>query len=272
MYPDRLSEEKRHYFSEEEYFQGKFNYVHTYLHKNYKYKMHSHQFYEINIITVGKGRHYIEDTVLDTSVGDVFVIPPSVKHGYYPEGELNIYHVLIKNEFFERYSEEISEIDGFDLLFNIEPQIRRASGKNFNLNAGAHLLCTFKDELERMENMQKEGRFVHLNALALAFVCRLCEKIRGLDYSEKDILDTAEYIRNNLENRLTVEELSKFSHMSSATLNRHFKAVLGVSPMKYALNCRVEKARNLVATRKYCRTAVAQMCGFYDIAHMNKYI
>ena len=110
MYPERLENDTEQiYFSEKEYFDGKFNFIHTYLHTNYKYKMHSHQFYEINIIVSGEGRHYIENTSLETGVGDVFVLPPEVRHGYFSEGRLDIYHILIKKDFLVRYAEELAE-------------------------------------------------------------------------------------------------------------------------------------------------------------------
>ena len=184
MYPERLEDDKnQQYFHESEYFCGKFNFVHTYLHKNYKYRMHAHQFYEINLIVSGEGKHYIENTSLDVKAGDVFVIPPETRHGYYSEKELNIYHVLLKKDFLTRYSEEIEEIEGFNILFDIEPNIRKSSGASFNLNVGRGDIDSFLYELEQMISAEKGESYVHLNALTLALLCRLCEKMRHYELS-----------------------------------------------------------------------------------------
>ncbi|MBQ8409585.1 MAG: AraC family transcriptional regulator [Clostridia bacterium] len=275
MFPERLENDTEQiYFSEDEYFCGNFNYIHTYLHTNYKYKMHAHQFYEINIVASGKGRHYIEDTSLDAEMGDVFVIPPGVSHGYYSEGELDIYHVLIKKDFLARYAEELAEIEGFEILFNIEPEIRRSSGKALNLNVGSPDFVSFKAELERMKNIEASGRFVYLNALTIVFICRLCRRICGSisESCEKEIVGVMEYIRNNLDRKLSLSELSSRAHMSTATLNRRFRSSVGMSPIEYILSCRVARAKELISESNIRRTDIAQICGFYDVAHMNKYL
>lgn len=275
MYPDKLEyDQGNKFFSEEDFFEGDFNYIHTYLHIDYKYRMHSHQFYEINMISEGCGRHYIENNFLDTAVGDVFVIPPGVNHGYYSDKKLNIYHVLIKSEFFSRYAEELSQINGFDILFDIEPQIRLTAGKTLNLNIGDYMVPVFKDALEEMISIEKSGNYVYLNALTMAFVCRLCERMCGAvsQSCEKDIVGVMEYIKNNLDAKITLDLLAGFAHMSPATLNRRFRAVTGHSPMDYVLSCRVSKARKLISENTRGKTDIANICGFYDVSHMNKYL
>ena len=275
MYPKTIEkEENQNYFSEAEYFDGKFNYIHSYLHTDYKYKMHSHQFYEINIIMSGKGKHYIEKSAIDITEGDVFVIPPEVGHGYLSESTLDIFHILIKTEFLHRYSEELAEIDGFDLLFDIEPQIRQGSGKNFNINSGPHIISSFGETLLEMSRAERQGRYAYLNILTLAFISRLCERICGdfSDISESDIVGVMEYIKNNLDEKITIDGLSEFAHMSPSTLTRKFKTVTGQSPLNYVLCCRIAKAKKLIEKADMRKTEIAYVCGFYDIAHMNKYL
>ncbi len=275
MYPEKLEKDtSRDYFSENEFFDEKFNYVHVYLHGNYKYKMHSHQFYEINLVVSGKGRHYIENASLDTVTGDVFVIPPEIHHGYYSEEHLDIYHVLIKKDFMLRYAEELSGIKGFDILFDFEPMIRKNSGRELNLNVGLGEMSAFKSELERMISVEKSKRYVYLNALTMAFICRLCTRIsRAISSSkESEILEVMEYVKNNLDERITVDDLCRHAHLSAATLNRRFKAAVGQSPMEYVLASRVMRAREMILEGRLNRTEIAQACGFYDLSHMNKYI
>lgn len=276
MNPERLgAESEQRYFSDGEYFEGKFNYIRTYLHANYKCKMHSHQFYEMNIIASGQGMHYIENTRLSAKTGDVFVVPPGVSHGYYSLENLDIYHVLIKTDFLSRYAEELAEIEGFNILFDIEPYVRCASGKNYNLNLSASDLAVLRKELDKMIRAESDGRYVYLNALTLAFICRLCKRVSGNVMSlgeSAEILGIMEYIKTNIGQKLTLDGIAAFANMSKATLNRHFKETLGLSPMNYVLNCRLARARELIAEGVLSKTDIAQICGFYDTAHMNKYI
>lgn len=56
----------------------------AYFHKkdDFPINMHAHSFYEINIVVSGYGRHYIEGTNCRAEAGNVFAIPPKVRHGY----------------------------------------------------------------------------------------------------------------------------------------------------------------------------------------------
>ena len=264
---------KEKVFCEEDYFSGKFNYIHTYLHKNYNFRVHSHQFYEMNIIVSGEGVHLIENSRVPASVGDVFVIPPTVKHGYEADKPLDIYHVLIKSDFLSRYSEELEQINGFNVLFDIEPQIRRVSGKRYNLNVGVREVSYFIQDLEKMIRVENEGRYVYLNALTTSLLCRLCRRITlqsSDSESSRDIIAVIEDLKNNLEDKLTLDKIAAFSNMSKATLNRRFCESVGMSPMNYVTACRVQKAKQMLDDGIVSKTEIAQICGFYDTAHMNK--
>ncbi len=268
------SEQPFIYHSEADIFREEHQYIHTYLHPNYHYKLHSHQFYEINIIATGRGRHYIENTSLDIAAGDIFVIPPDVLHGYDSEYHLNIYHILIKTDFFTRYREELSQIDGFDLLFDIEPQIRRASGKRLRANAADQVFHVFDQDLKRLIELEKQKKYVYLNVMTLAFICKLCEWITDdiSDSYERSVAGVMEYIKNNLDGKLTLEVLSRYAHVSAATLNRQFREAVMQTPMQYVTACRIAKAKRLIAEGQSNRTEIAQACGFYDSSHMNKYL
>lgn len=275
MYPTKLEAETQNtYFYEKDYFQKKFHYIHTFLHRDYKYKMHAHQFYEINIIISGNGRHYIGDTFIDTEEGDIFVIPPNISHGYYSERRLDIYHILIKNDFFIRYAEELSEIDGFNLMFDIEPQIRQMSGKRYNIKYELHKISSIKEELKQLMRAEEREEHVYLNALTLAFICRLCKRIKGAVSvsQDNDIISIMDYIKNNIDSKITLKGLAEMLHVSVSTLNRKFKAVMGKSPMEYVLECRISEAERLIEENEMKRTDIAHSCGFYDSAHLNKYL
>ena len=274
MYPTKLDVDKgRSYFYASGFFVGEFNYVHAYLHDNYSMNMHSHEFYEMNIITAGHGRHYIGETSIPVSVGDVFVIPPEIAHGYYSEDQLDVYHVLIKSDFFERYAEELSHLRGFSILFDIEPHIRRSSGKSYVLNVGAELKY-FKKELEAIICAEENKNYIRENSLTMAFIGLLCERITdnvSVGKENGEILKIMEYIKENVDKELSCDTISAFANMSRATLNRRFRDFIGMSPMSYVTECRINRARELVLMGEYSKAQVAQMCGFYDTAHLNKY-
>ena len=120
--------------------------------------------------------------------------------------------------------------------------------------------------------------FIYQNVLTLSFIgtlgYRLREKIQNgaLPEQEIEVLRIMEYIKVNLDESLSLPELAAFFNMSVSTLNRRFAKVLGTTGMHYVLQCRLEKARRLIENGKISKTDIAAECGFYDTAHMNKYL
>ncbi len=278
MYPSKLDFEKSTvYYREMDCFTGAPQHlVHAYPHPNYNIKMHAHQFCEINVIVGGEGRHYIEDTSLPTRVGDVFIIPPETPHGYFSEGTLDISHVLLSAAFLSRYREELSSLPAFSLLFDIEPQVRRSSGRNYNLRIAPRELYEISEQLSRIVRAEESGEYAYQNVLTLGFIGMLGELLRrkmqrsGAESTE--LLRVMEFIQENLEQKLTLSLLAAKANMSTATLSRHFREVLHVSPMQYVTACRLSRARELLAEGKLNKTEIAQSCGFFDVSHLNKYL
>ena len=276
MYPKVLENDPKHYwFGEEFWEQG--NLVHAYMHKDYRVKMHAHQFYEINIVMKGEGRHYIAESCLPAVVGDIFVIPPQIPHGYFPRQPMDVFHILLSSAFIDRYREELAQIPGYDLLFDIEPLIRRFSGTNFNLNMDATRLAELEKELRKMLDAEAAGLYLYQNVLALGIIERLGTQFQKMRTSgqlvtgeDEEILRILEYIKTNLGTKLTISQIAAFGNMSAATLNRRFHQLFRISPMQYVMDCRVALARELLASHRYTKTEIALQCGFYDTAHMKK--
>ncbi len=273
MYPEKLEYEPEQKWFGDDHIAGE-KYVNCYLHKDYRFKMHSHQFYEINIIIHGDGRHYIADSYLPAGVGDVFVIPPKVPHGYYTDNRFDIYHILLKNSFKNRYYDELRQIPGYDYLFEMEPLIRQASGGSYNLHIERDRLSRLSDRMKQLTEVESRGLYMYENILVLDFVAQLGNLIMNERKLENDseVIGIMEYIKRNYQYPISLDDIAKYSNMSISTLNRRFRKLLNISPMQYVINCRVRAAQELMEQNKYSKTEIAQLCGFYDLAHMNKYI
>ena len=209
MYPKTLGFEQRTvYYRESDCFSpAPMHLVHAYLHPDYTVRMHRHQFCEINVILRGEGMHYIGENSLPARVGDVFIIPPEVAHGYASHGALDIGHVLLRADFFARYREELAQLPGFSLLFDIEPQVRSSSGLDCNLCIPAHELPRIREVAKQMIRAEEEGLFAYENVLTLGLVGKLGELLR----QSADTLDpdgTAERILHRAKAEGSVDDLS----------------------------------------------------------------
>ncbi|MBE5750405.1 MAG: helix-turn-helix domain-containing protein [Clostridiales bacterium] len=263
------------FYSDKNFYQDELNLVKAYLHENYAIGMHAHDFYELNIVWRGSGEHLIDGAKLKTQEGDVFVIPPFAKHCYRSDLRIDVYHLLFFKQFFSEFSRQLKGTEGFGILFDAEPSVRRSAEKGYNLKLNLKELERVGGALKEIVSAGEEKQFSYQNATALALVCYLSklyqEKMTNKpERSGAELIKCINYVNENLDGKITLPILCERACVSSATLNRIFRANLGLTPMQYVKKCRVEKAARLIKEKKISKTEIAQACGFYDLAHLNK--
>ena len=79
------------------------------------------------------------------------------------------------------------------------------------------------------------------------------------------------YIHDNLDQQLTLAELSFMADMSTYHFARTFKQVTGVAPHQYVLNARLERAKSLLLRGNVSIAEVAHTVGFFDQSHFTNY-
>ncbi|WP_223855356.1 AraC family transcriptional regulator [Pseudomonas oryzihabitans] len=67
--------------------------------------------------------------------------------------------------------------------------------------------------------------------------------------------------------RLMIAEVAKSCSLSRSHFSRAFKKATGVSPQEWALSCRIDKAKGLLAQTDMSVAYVALECGFSDQSH-----
>lgn len=78
------------------------------------------------------------------------------------------------------------------------------------------------------------------------------------------------YIRQQLSDTITVDELAREAGMSSSHFSRVFKETLGSTPMQYVLAYRIEQAINMMGNPGRPLGEIAIACGFSDQAHFTR--
>ena len=259
-------------------------YYHT---KDYPILMHTHTFYELNIVTNGEGRHYIEDKSYPIKKGDVFAFPPHVRHGYYAKDndEMSIFHLLIDKQILKQYGKELYSFPGFHTLFEIEPIIRQQSkDQQVFLNLDDSVFNDFKLKMDELVQIESGENFIGKDSIMLLkMVCLLCDLSRlistemRLDNSRiqsqqaQCVIKTTEYINANYYKQLSLDELSQVALMSRAVFLRVFKNLMGMSPMQYLKQIRVRYAAGMLETTNESITTIALSCGFFDCSHFIRF-
>lgn len=86
----------------------------------------------------------------------------------------------------------------------------------------------------------------------------------------KALVDVAALMDANIEEPLSLEELSQLAGLSQRHLQRMFREALHVTPSHYYLELRLRRARELLLQTEMSITSITVACGFQSACHFSK--
>jgi AraC family transcriptional regulator len=87
--------------------------------------------------------------------------------------------------------------------------------------------------------------------------------------SKRCLQQVMEYIHEHLDQDLTLEALATIAHMSPSYFCRLFKQSTGLSPHQYVIQCRVDRAKQLLQQRELSIANIAYCLGFTHQSHLS---
>lgn len=88
--------------------------------------------------------------------------------------------------------------------------------------------------------------------------------------NRKALVEVAALMEANIEEPLSLEELSQLAGLSQRHLQRIFREALHVSPSHYYLDLRLRRARELLLQTEMSITGITVACGFQSSCHFSK--
>lgn len=277
MLPDHYE----YHYTHKQVFGGELDNIHAFVMRNYKIGMHIQAFPEINIITRGKGVHYIEERCLEASVGDIFIIPPNVRHGYLGDEGFDVFHVLIHQRFIDRHSADFNTLDSYFDLFSAEPIMRAKLKKPLHLRLSDEKFEKVRALLSEMEEYPDKNLAsdcLSRSGLAMVLISMLCKaysesESHGAESRRKRdecFMKAISKIHEAYGEKLTVSELAAIANLSRSAFVRKFTEICGLPPSEYITKRRLEAAENMLLNTALSIGDIAYETGFYDAAHLSK--
>ncbi|CAA9522747.1 MAG: Transcriptional regulator, AraC family [uncultured Rubrobacteraceae bacterium] len=233
-----------------------------------------------HLVMVNVGRPYRLEERLDGRVyrtfgvrGDVALIPagtPTEFRSLSPERQtVESLAISLDPVFVRRVAEADLNADGVELIGTLggrDPEIERI---------GAALLPEIGDNdpfgalyVDSLANLLAVHLLRHHSSLGRRRA-RETGPRGGLPATA--LRSVTDYVEENLAGGLTLEEISAVAHMSPFHFSRLFKASTGLSPHRYVVGRRVERARELLAKTALPLHEVARLAGFTDQSHLAKH-
>jgi len=124
------------------------------------------------------------------------------------------------------------------------------------------LLKSMCEQLLREIKMKRESEMVTSSILE----CIVLMLARALQTNSRDeesfVKRTQKYIREHYREDLSLSDLASHVNVSVYYLSHIFKEKTGISPMKYAINCRMEQAKKLLINSADSISAIALEVGY----------
>lgn len=102
-----------------------------------------------------------------------------------------------------------------------------------------------------------------------AFLENQCAKRRSPAISPRSLSIARDYIHDNFDQQIAIDDLAGLTGLNAFVLIRQFKTMTGLAPYQYLQSYRISKAKNYLAAGLKLSDVVAN-CGFYDQSHFNR--
>ncbi len=132
-----------------------------------------------------------------------------------------------------------------------------------------------EDEADLKEALKKMPIKTSKEIVAFSTVLELCAKYltstNTIAFQNNHIAYAAKkYIMEHMDEDITIEKLCSELYCSKACLVHHFKNVFDTTIHAFLIECRINKARELLNNKELSIQQISSMCGFNDTSYFSK--
>lgn len=232
---------------------------------------HSHEYYELVAVLRGDGEHVVNGTPVSLLAREVFLIPPGARHYYRDFSRIVLLEFLFLPDLLTPYLPELKKISAFESIllnagnpetgnFVSEEVMYRLDELNFRIK---------EEQLEFLPGFVPLQDLLTMEALFLT-VRHAVESRRSTVGASRHFSSVLSYLEKNYSRKITLEHLAQLSDMSIPTFCRNFKRTFEKSPIRFLLELRIARARELLETTHLTLKEVAERTGFMDTNYFSK--
>ena len=231
---------------------------------------HFHPFMEIFFITNGKGEFQLDDKMVKVNQWDLIIINPNCLHtekSSLDENPLE-YIVLGIDNFSLNFSEikHIFDDKGNNQLYKI---LNFSNNSSYILN---HLNCLIQ-EIELKDYIYETA----CKSMLSLFIINVLRNDPSMLLMQKpkqnlnlECVKVKNYIDTHYAHNITLDHLSDISYMNKYNLVHTFSKQIGISPIAYLINKRIDEAKSLLTTTNYSIRDIASIVGFGNSSYFSQ--
>ncbi|GAB6168892.1 AraC family transcriptional regulator [Clostridium carnis] len=231
---------------------------------------HFHPFTEIFFITNGKGSFHLDDTVVNVKQWDLIIINPNCLHTE---------KSVINDDPLEYI---VLGIDNLTLNFPdtyslTDSENTKQPYKIMNLNSQKEpVLNAFNLLINEIQKKEYNYELACKSILTL-FIINIIRSTTSNLFKEEpqekmnlECMKIKNYIDSHYSENITLDFLSDMSYMNKFHLAHTFTKQIGISPINYVINKRIDESKNLLSTTNYSIRDIASIVGFSNSSYFSQ--
>lgn len=232
---------------------------------------HFHPFTEIFFITHGNGIMEIDSIDVAVKEGDLIIINPNCPHteksSYNHMDQLEYIVFAINN--LALANKNLPQLNGD----NLNPTYYKIMNLNNNKSVILYYLNTLVHEVEEKQ-VNYELACKSILTLFIIYISRNTESnLLIADNPEKlniECVKIKNYIDSHYSENITLDILSNLSYVNKFHLVHLFTKQMGISPINYLINRRIEESKNLLTTTNYSIRDISTIVGFSNSSYFSQ--
>ena len=239
---------------------------------------HFHSEYQLFVALKGKGTRFIGDHMTAFKEGDMVLTGPNLPHlwkndkAYHdPKNKLETHGIVIyfPDNFLNDSVFDLEEFEGI-------AQMLKKSTRGIEIKGATNKKIT--QMMKDMLHMKGAESLIQLlKILELMVDSPDCKLIANAGYintnkeSEKDRMGQVyEYVMQNYQRKVTLEEAARISNLSVSAFSRYFKSRVNKSFSDFLTEVRISHACKLLHETDMNISEIAYDCGFYTLSNFNR--
>ncbi len=219
---------------------------------SYRFNKHNHKETEIVYIKSGHCIMGVSEKYVPLREGDCIILYKGAPHWFLVDKKDSCQ--IAQLEFCVEVPDEIK--DGAELFRPVR----------YHKFSDCEPVKELIENICRLHRMEKHGKYkdLQMSLLFIQLFIELTAKLEEQDSHERNgkIEEIINYMNENYENDICIEDLAKQFGVSSRYIRKYFKKETGISGSQYITSLRIEKAKELLWFSEKSVTEVALLTGF----------
>ena len=235
----------------------------------------SSPFIRLYYIKQGRAVLHLPEDDMEATAGHMYLIPSYVPHSYECEPGFDFYYLFV----FQWLERGVSVFQTYDFPYQVRSnEATQLLFENYcnlypQLNLPSQDAAKFDAHPSYREYVQAYMQMAHYERLQLHGLVEILfsyfvkhAKQRAV-MSDSRMAGLMKYVQEHMEEPLSTEELAQQACVTKCHLIRMFRSALGMTPLRYITQCKVQHAQTLLLRTELSVKQVGEAVGFKDISY-----